>query len=128
MTCFYKAKFTVLPLLLLVSSPASALDCNNAQTTVDMVTCSQQSYNRADAELNRVYKRLRATLDDQGKTLLRDAQRAWIKYRDAECLRHRDGVRGGTMMPIVEIGCLEEMTIIRTQQLGTDPLTGQRYE
>ncbi|MBI4863132.1 MAG: DUF1311 domain-containing protein [Candidatus Riflebacteria bacterium] len=49
-----------------------------------------QAYNRGhdqwDAELNRVYQKAQALLsaDAEGKKTLKDAQLAWIRFRDAE--------------------------------------------
>ena len=39
---------------------------------------------RSDKVLNKVYKELMTTLDDEGKVALRDSQREWIKFRDKE--------------------------------------------
>jgi uncharacterized protein YecT (DUF1311 family) len=40
-------------------------------------------FQRVDADLNAVYERCLTLLSPAGKTALRDAQRAWIEYRDA---------------------------------------------
>jgi len=40
-------------------------------------------YQRVDADLNAVYERCLATLSPEAKTALREAQRAWIAYRDS---------------------------------------------
>ena len=40
-------------------------------------------YQRVDADLNAVYERCLATLSPDGKAALREAQRAWVAYRDA---------------------------------------------
>jgi len=40
-------------------------------------------FQRVDADLNAVYGRCLALLSPAGKAALRDAQRAWIEYRDA---------------------------------------------
>jgi uncharacterized protein YecT (DUF1311 family) len=40
-------------------------------------------YQRVDADLNAVYERCLATLSPEAKTALREAQRAWVAYRDA---------------------------------------------
>jgi uncharacterized caspase-like protein/uncharacterized protein len=50
----------------------------NAQQTVTQEQCQQ-----ADAQLNQVYQQLRATLNDTQKQQLKQAQRDWIKNRDA---------------------------------------------
>jgi uncharacterized protein YecT (DUF1311 family) len=43
----------------------------------------QELFQRADAELNVVYKRCVAMLPPASKAALREAQRAWVDYRDA---------------------------------------------
>jgi len=40
-------------------------------------------YQRVDADLNAVYERCLTTLSPEAKTALREAQRAWVAYRDA---------------------------------------------
>jgi uncharacterized protein YecT (DUF1311 family) len=46
-------------------------------------SASDAAAKRADDELNRVYREQFADADPEWKTFLRDAQRAWIAYRDA---------------------------------------------
>ena len=59
-------------------------------------------------------------MDAAGKKLLRDAQRAWIKFRDTQCAYERDGARGGTMAPLLDIACQEHLTSQRTHAILTD--------
>ena len=113
-------------LLMLAALPAQAIDCNNAQTTRDMVVCAQSDYDMADADLNRYYQEQRASLDEKGKIILRDAQRAWIKYRDAECARVADFARGGTLASVLQVSCLADLTAKRANDLAINPNTGQR--
>jgi uncharacterized protein YecT (DUF1311 family) len=40
-------------------------------------------YQRVDADLNAVYERCLTALSPEAKTALREAQRAWVAYRDA---------------------------------------------
>jgi len=60
----------------------SCLD--NEMTTQGMVECYGTAYDAWDAALNEVYAALRATLTPDEAAALRDAQRAWIAFRDAE--------------------------------------------
>lgn len=99
---------------------ADALDCENASTTVQMIQCADADFKSADKALNDAYRQRRNTLDDTGKQLLRDAQRAWIKFRDTQCIYERDGARGGTMAPLLDIGCQAYLTRQRTHTLLTD--------
>ena len=120
--------FSVLPasifLCFLVATNAAAQNhhsqnpCDNAQTTVEMRDCAGKEYKKADAELNSVYKQLMSKLTDEGhKALLKTAQQAWIKYRDANCEFEAYLNRGGTIYPLVYTGCLSTMTTARTKEL-----------
>src|SRR5215813_2126421 len=76
--------------LLLTGVPALSQDkkdpCANPQTQLEMNECQGKEYRKADAELNAVYKQLMSKLDDEGeKAALKNAQLAWIKFRDANC-------------------------------------------
>jgi uncharacterized protein YecT (DUF1311 family) len=68
-------------------------------STQGMLTCLGEAYRRWDAELNRVYGALLARLTAEEAAALREAQRAWLKQRDAT-FKLLDGVYGrkeGTM-------------------------------
>lgn len=56
----------------------------DASTTLAMIDCEGSAYRAWDDRLNKVYPRVRAHLDAQGKKDLQAAQREWIKFRDAE--------------------------------------------
>ncbi|MCP4697355.1 MAG: DUF1311 domain-containing protein [Gammaproteobacteria bacterium] len=49
-----------------------------------VLACLVQAYEKWDIELNKVYRTLRRELSPKQKIALRDAERLWIKYRDAE--------------------------------------------
>jgi len=49
-----------------------------------MNDCLGQAYEKWDLELNRVYRELSARLDTEARIVLREAQRAWLEYRDRE--------------------------------------------
>lgn len=67
---------------------------------------------RADAELNRVYKRLTTALTKKPTALaaLKTAQNAWIAFRDAEAAAARTVFEGGTAEPQFVAGTLDHMT------------------
>jgi len=114
-------------IVLLPAHKAMALDCENAVTTVDMIKCADRDYAEADKRLNAYYGELRAGMDETARKLLRNSQRAWIAYRDAECERIRDIARDGTMAPILQISCLADLTEQRIQDLEAEgePLPGK---
>lgn len=102
-------------------------DCNNAMTQLDMNICANLDYQKADAELNQVYKKamaqMRATDSDLPDDLkgaadsLRDAQRAWIPYRDKACESYGFLARGGSMESMLVSGCLADLTNQRIKEL-----------
>lgn len=69
-----------------VSSAQTERCLETAQTQSDLNRCAGASYAEADAELNRVFRQINATYGDDPVflTRLRDAQRVWIKLRDAD--------------------------------------------
>lgn len=102
----------------LALSPAHAAACQNALTTYDQLVCLGTAYQVADDELNAAYKARQASRDEQGRALLRNAQRAWISFRDKECTRQADTYRGGTLARVVQTGCLAELTEQRASKLS----------
>ncbi|MFP4501553.1 MAG: lysozyme inhibitor LprI family protein [Candidatus Hydrogenedentota bacterium] len=86
--------------ILLVAFLAVAA-CGVAQTTHELRVQADTAYQRADAALNNSYKAVMAILDDEQKTLLREAQRAWIPYRDAAIEAASSVYAGGTLAPVM---------------------------
>lgn len=72
---------------------AACLDRASGVTS-EMRDCSAAEYERQDQALNATYRDLMARLPAELKTELRDAQRAWIGFRDAEC-DYRSLAQGG---------------------------------
>ena len=93
--------------------------CPNAQSQAEMTQCAGKEYKAADAELNQVYQKLVAMLDDDEKAQLKTAQTAWLKYRDSNCEFVADQFKGGTMRPMVYAFCLADVTKNRTTELRT---------
>lgn len=86
-----RIKFLV-AVLLLASLPGFARDseqyraCNaKAKTQGEMNACANSEAARADAQLNRMYRKLLAQAAGQPEALakIKSAQRAWLTYRDA---------------------------------------------
>ncbi len=96
---------------------AQKLNCNNPQTQAAINQCSNLSYQNADKKLNAAYQQLLPKLDRIRKQKLITAQQAWIKFRDATCEFERSEYEGGTIAPAIYLGCLENTTKERTQQL-----------
>jgi len=60
-------------------------DClNDAVSTVDQRNCVKEAYKKWDTLLNEGYQQFLSKLPKKEKELFVDAQRKWIKFRDAE--------------------------------------------
>jgi uncharacterized protein YecT (DUF1311 family) len=117
--------------LALVSQPLTAEDCRDPQTQVEMNACAARDFEIADRALNIAYREAiagaradDAELDrriDQRPTseeVLREAQRAWVTFRDAHCtLQGYQEARGGSMEPMSYNSCRTGLTRERTVQL-----------
>ena len=105
-------------------------DCKDPQTQTDMNMCSGRAFRAAGLAMNRqwdVVSKVMKDLDkkrDQGAddrpgyfaTLL-ESQRAWLKFRDAQCTAEGYYARGGTMEPLLFNTCAEGLREQRTKQL-----------
>lgn len=91
---------------------------NQTGVTVDLVNCSSKKLAEADADLNKTYRELIPKLDDkESGQLLRTAQQAWIKYRDANCGFESQLSGGGSAATFEYNFCLADMTTARTKEL-----------
>lgn len=83
-----------------------------------LVNCSSKKLAEADADLNKTYRELIPKLDDkESGQLLRTAQQAWIKYRDANCGFESQLSGGGSAATFEYNFCLADMTTARTKEL-----------
>jgi uncharacterized protein YecT (DUF1311 family) len=99
--------------------------CSGAESQAEMTICWGKQYKAADAALNQVYKQLVAKLDDQERAQLKEAQTAWLKYRDTNCDFVADQYKGGSMRPMIYAICLADVTTNRTvnSRLKLRPMT-----
>jgi uncharacterized protein YecT (DUF1311 family) len=101
----------IVPLVALPTSHA------NAQSQAEMNRQAAKDFEKVDAELNSAYAALIAKLPDaESKEKLKQSQRAWLAFRDAEA--EFEG-RGGTMAPTLRYATMTELTEERIKQLKT---------
>lgn len=103
------------------------IDCGNAMTQLEMTFCAQKDWQEADAELNAAYQSAMAAMkqtdsyltDDLkgAATALREAQRAWIPFRDKACESYGFLARGGSMEPMLVFSCRADLTRQRSDEL-----------
>ena len=92
-------------------------DCPGSGSNVEYKNCLRRNYEAADADLNRVYRKVKAGLGSEQRDLLTNAQLAWITYRDKGCEFETFGSRGGTGYRGFLSQCMERVTRSRTAEL-----------
>jgi uncharacterized protein YecT (DUF1311 family) len=110
-------KKVVLLAALITFSIAAPVAPMYAQTQMDMNKQAGNTNARADEELTKVYKALMTKVSDPGKILLRDAERAWITYRDRQCDFDTAGSEGGSIHSMAVVDCRTELTKAHTAEL-----------
>jgi len=90
-----------------------------AQTQMEMNMQANAEYKKADKEMAAVYKKVQKKITDpKEKTLFLEAQRTWIKYKEAHCKSASAAELGGSIYPLVYASCLRKLTEQRTAQLN----------
>jgi uncharacterized protein YecT (DUF1311 family) len=103
-----------------MAMPADVGDlCAGAETNLEYKVCLAKRYEVADRELNRIYKDVRWQVKGEQRTLLIDAQVAWIQYRDKTCDFETFASRQGSGYSGFMSACLERMTKARSEELQT---------
>ena len=102
------------------SRAEEAPDCSKAVAQADINECEYKVFQQADARLNRVYAQTVAKLDPDARKLLRDAERAWVDYRDKECESQTAGSAGGSIRPMYIAQCQTALTKRRIRELEAE--------
>lgn len=96
---------------------AQPLDCRNAMQQQEMNRCAAEAARAADADMNRAAAQvMRAFVADRGgengeaARRLRDAQRTWLAFREAQCALAGIEALGGSLEPYLVGDCLKTMT------------------
>ncbi len=92
------------------TSSTSGAECDSPNLTqVDMNACAYQAFLKADRELNTLYGQLVKQEDAASVKQLQAAQRAWLQFRDLECVYETPDV-GGSLAPTETASCKAELT------------------
>jgi uncharacterized protein YecT (DUF1311 family) len=91
--------------------------CGEANTQMEINLCLAAAYQTADKELNELYSNIMKKQDPPDRDHLQAAQRAWIKYRDANCEAAAELYQGGSIQPSVRAECLRRNTRARADEL-----------
>lgn len=93
-------------------------DCGDAVSQPDINACEYRIYLQADAELNRIYAQLSRNAGPEERKLLREAQRAWLTFRDKECEYETAASAGGSIRPMYIAQCLTALTRHRIREFA----------
>lgn len=110
------------------SEDGTDVDCKSPVTQADMNQCASDSFRKADAELNAQWSKTRAVMlswdkatppdnDNGAAKRLLESQRAWLAYRDASCELEAYTAHGGSMEPLLNMSCMQQLTEKRVEEL-----------
>ena len=99
------------------STTYSACMDESGGVTMNMLDCMGSEAEQQDARLNENYKAAMQALTPAQQTQLRDAQRLWIKFRDADCAL-LGSLTGGSIDRINSASCFLDMTKQRADGLA----------
>lgn len=125
MRVFFKIVFAFVSLFATPSFAADSIRCNANGTQIELNACARDEFDKADKELNQVYQQLikKEAKDALFISKLRNAQKAWIGFRDAElearfaCAEKAPNHCWGSMYPMSYFYRKAELTRDRTRQL-----------
>ena len=115
--------------LMLLAAPAAAqdIDCASAMAQSDLNQCAWQDWQAQDADLNAAYQAAMTVARDWdaglpaaergAATALKQAQRAWITFRDKACAAEGYAMKGGSAEPLLVYGCKARLSETRAEQL-----------
>jgi uncharacterized protein YecT (DUF1311 family) len=121
---------------------AHAADCKDPQSNYEMKMCAEQDWKEADAELNvafgkalaearQSYRSTRTAPGQQNmpdsEAMLREAQRAWVTFRDANCKYQYQIYWGGSHAGLAYLLCMAATTKARVKELRQLP-GGEEFE
>jgi uncharacterized protein YecT (DUF1311 family) len=91
--------------------------CGSPVTQADMNDCAARNLKKADAALDKAYGSLLKALDEDHAPILQKSQKAWEKYRAAECELQSSQFLGGSAQAQLYADCLSAMAGDRANAL-----------
>jgi uncharacterized protein YecT (DUF1311 family) len=92
-------------------------NCEKNQLTMNV--CAVEHFKDADNELNALFlEKMKTLTTKEGKQYLQSAQRAWISFRDKDCLYQAGPKEGsGSIWALEQYSCLKYHTDRRIQDI-----------
>ncbi|WP_202743949.1 lysozyme inhibitor LprI family protein [Acinetobacter calcoaceticus] len=112
-----KTSLIVLSSLTCSISFAGIEKCSNLPNQSALNNCSSNVLNSANQKINTVYANYMKELSPTEKLQLKDAQRAWIQYKEKDCQFQSSPVLKGSLYPFVHNACLVKKTETRIKEL-----------
>jgi len=106
-------KFTFIILFIAFSKTSNLV----AQTQMEMNQTAYNNFKKADADLNKIYKKVMKILNEREKKLMIKAQKDWLIFRDSHCKFEIEQYNGGSIQPLIYSTCLTEQTNSRIEDL-----------
>ncbi|MGL5488057.1 MAG: lysozyme inhibitor LprI family protein [Shewanella sp.] len=115
--------------LIILCGNAFAIDCEKAMSTPDINECARIAQEKVEKNLNIVYRRVLKQIEninknpeteaqvDFKKTFI-EAQRLWVKFREADCQNVYKFNSGGTIRGLAFISCMQSRAEQRIKELG----------
>ena len=109
---------TLLVLLLgFVAPPGSGAGKRVPVTNGELVEGERDRLEIADNKMNAAYQKLLGILDNEDKAVLREAQRKWVAWRDAQAQFDAHQLKGGKLWQMELSGSKAGLTERRTTEL-----------
>jgi uncharacterized protein YecT (DUF1311 family) len=90
--------------------------CPEGRTQLDYNICAADEAAEADSLLNDRYQQVLRKVGEDRVELLRAAQRAWIRFRDAECTFQASEMSGGSGERSLESLCVAHLSRERVEE------------
>jgi uncharacterized protein YecT (DUF1311 family) len=118
------------------AAPAEPIDlCASTLQQPDSGACYEAEFRQADQDLNHIYRAAlvalgkdlddanaksdkdHAAFDAKSIGILRDAQAAWVKYRDLQCSAAGQQFQAGSIEPLIIARCMTITTRHRIEEI-----------
>lgn len=96
----------------------STVQCPHTKSTADLVQCLNKKHGKLQEALNTAYSDVNAPLNTEQQAALKEAQNAWVSYRDLECTAEAQSVENVTLARAKELECLSLLTQNRIDVLS----------
>ncbi|WP_295426583.1 lysozyme inhibitor LprI family protein [uncultured Thiodictyon sp.] len=100
-----------------LSEDTPPINCKSPKATTEVNYCAEKANEKADLELNVLYKKLRDKLNQEDKDALAQTERKWVALRDEICDFETQPAENGTGWSGFNADCLTRLTKNRLSDL-----------